>query len=90
MPTSKTRALDLSRSTDRTFVHLLVNTLLVSVINFTVWFAITFWVLPGNQVGAGNGRWSRASSWWTTALSGIWFGSLVDRPGRRPSCRSRR
>ena len=44
MSTSKTRVLDLSRSTDRTFVHLLVNTLLVSVINFTVWFAITFWV----------------------------------------------
>jgi hypothetical protein len=44
MSTSKTRVLDLSRSTDRTFVQLLVNTLLVSVINFTVWFAITFWV----------------------------------------------
>jgi hypothetical protein len=62
MSTSKTRVLDLSRSTDRTFVHLLVNTLLVSVINFTVWFAITFgsswkpsrcWQL----------EWSLASSW---------------------------
>ena len=28
----------------RVFLHLLVNVLLVSVINFTVWFAITFWV----------------------------------------------
>jgi MFS transporter, DHA3 family, multidrug efflux protein len=41
---SKARAIDLRRSTDRTFVHLLVNTLLVSVINFTMWFAVTFWV----------------------------------------------
>ena len=28
----------------KTFFALLVNTLLVSVINFTVWFAITFYV----------------------------------------------
>ena len=34
----------MSRQGDRTFLHLLVNTLIVSVINFTVWFAITFWV----------------------------------------------
>jgi MFS transporter, DHA3 family, multidrug efflux protein len=44
MPTTKARALDLSKSADRAFVHLLVNTLLVSVMNFTVWFAVTFWV----------------------------------------------
>jgi hypothetical protein len=44
MSTTKTRALDLSKSADRAFAHLLVNTLLVSVINFTVWFAVTFWV----------------------------------------------
>ena len=44
MSTTKTLALDLARSADRAFVHLLVNTLLVSVINFTVWFAVTFWV----------------------------------------------
>ena len=54
MSTTKTSALDLSRSTDRAFVHLLVNTLLVSVINFTVWFAVTFWVFLETQVGAGN------------------------------------
>jgi MFS transporter, DHA3 family, multidrug efflux protein len=44
MSTTKTRALDLSRSTARAFPHLLVNTLRVSVINFTVCFAVTFWV----------------------------------------------
>lgn len=42
---NETRALDLRRGADRTFVHLLVNTLLVSVINFTMWFAVTFWVV---------------------------------------------
>ena len=44
MSTTKTPALDLRKSTDRAFAHLLVNTLLVSVINYTVWFAVTFWV----------------------------------------------
>ena len=37
-------AVDLSNPAHRVFLHLLVNMLLVSVINFTVWFAITFWV----------------------------------------------
>ena len=37
-----TPAVDLQRAGDRVFLQLLVNTLLVSVINFTVWFAITF------------------------------------------------
>jgi MFS transporter, DHA3 family, multidrug efflux protein len=41
---SSIRTLDLKSSTDRTFIQLLVNTLLVSVINFTTWFAVTFWV----------------------------------------------
>jgi MFS transporter, DHA3 family, multidrug efflux protein len=78
MPTSKTRALDLSRSTDRTFVHLLVNTLLVSVINFTVWFAITFWVFLETKSVLATGM-VAGIFLVTTALSGIWFGSLVDR-----------
>jgi len=78
MPTRKTRALDLSRSTDRTFVHLLVNTLLVSVINFTVWFAITFWVFLETKSVLATGM-VAGIFLVTTALSGIWFGSLVDR-----------
>jgi DHA3 family multidrug efflux protein-like MFS transporter len=44
MPGMKASALDLTKSADRAFAHLLVNTLLVSVINFTMWFAVTFWV----------------------------------------------
>jgi DHA3 family multidrug efflux protein-like MFS transporter len=77
MSTSNTRALDLSRSTDRTFVHLLVNTLLVSVINFTVWFAITFWVFLETKSVLATGM-VAGIFLVTTAVSGIWFGSLVD------------
>jgi DHA3 family multidrug efflux protein-like MFS transporter len=77
MSTSKTRVLDLSRSTDRTFVHLLVNTLLVSVINFTVWFAITFWVFLETKSVLATGM-VAGIFLVTTAVSGIWFGSLVD------------
>jgi len=77
MSTSKTPVLDLSRSTDRTFVHLLVNTLLVSVINFTVWFAITFWVFLETKSVLATGM-VAGIFLVTTAVSGIWFGSLVD------------
>jgi DHA3 family multidrug efflux protein-like MFS transporter len=77
MSTSKTRVLDLSRSTDRTFVQLLVNTLLVSVINFTVWFAITFWVFLETKSVLATGM-VAGIFLVTTAVSGIWFGSLVD------------
>jgi DHA3 family multidrug efflux protein-like MFS transporter len=60
-----------------TFYHLLVNTLFVSVINFTVWFAITFFVyLETKSVFATAiiaGLYLVC-----TALSGFWLGSLVD------------
>jgi MFS transporter, DHA3 family, multidrug efflux protein len=77
MSTEKTRALDLNRSADRAFVHLLVNTLLVSVINFTVWFAITFWVFLETKSVLATGM-VAGIFLVATALSGIWFGSLVD------------
>jgi MFS transporter, DHA3 family, multidrug efflux protein len=77
MSTTKTRALDLSRSTDRAFGHLLVNTLLVSVINYTVWFAVTFWVFLETKSVLATGM-VAGIFLVTTALSGIWFGSLVD------------
>ena len=61
----------------RSFLHLLGNTLAVSVINFTVWFAITFYVyLETESVFASSviaGIYLVAS-----AATGIWFGSLVD------------
>ena len=77
MSTTKTRALDLSRSNDRAFVHLLVSTLLVSVINFTVWFAVTFWVFLETKSVLATGM-VAGIFLVATALSGIWFGSLVD------------
>jgi DHA3 family multidrug efflux protein-like MFS transporter len=77
MSTTKTPALDLSKSTDRALVHLLVNTLLVSVINYTVWFAVTFWVFLETKSVLATGM-VAGIFLVTTAVSGIWFGSLVD------------
>jgi MFS transporter, DHA3 family, multidrug efflux protein len=75
---NKARALDLRRGADRTFVHLLINTLLVSVINFTMWFAVTFWVFLETKSVLATGM-VAGIFLLTTATSGIWFGSLVDR-----------
>ena len=62
----------------RTFLHLLANTLVVSVTNFTVWFAITFYVYLQTRSVFATGT-IAGIFLLTTALSGIWFGSLVDR-----------
>src|SRR5918994_1884672 len=77
MSTTKTRALDLSKGNDRAFVHLLVNVLLLSVINFTVWFAIAFWVFLETKSVLATGM-VAGIFLIATATSGIWFGSLVD------------
>ncbi|MFC6020724.1 MFS transporter [Plantactinospora solaniradicis] len=61
----------------RTFYQLLVSTLLVSVINFTVWFAITFYVYIQTRSVFATGVISGIFLV-MTALTGIWFGSLVD------------
>ncbi len=69
--------LDLRSGPERVFAHLLVNNLLVSVVNYTVWFAVTFWVFleTGSVFATGMiaGIFLVA-----TAATGIWFGSLVD------------
>lgn len=61
----------------RTFAHLLVNVTLVSVMNFTAWFAITFWVYleTGSVFATGT-----ISGIFLVAMAatGAWFGSLVD------------
>jgi DHA3 family multidrug efflux protein-like MFS transporter len=66
----------------QTFYHLLVNTLFSSVINFTVWFAITFYAYIQTQsvfvTGMIAGIYLVA-----TMLTGIWFGSLVDHHKKR-------
>ncbi|WP_020579186.1 MFS transporter [Actinopolymorpha alba] len=61
----------------RTFYQLLANTLLVSVINYTVWFAITFYVYLQTRSVFATGVVSGIFLV-MTALTGVWFGSLVD------------
>jgi DHA3 family multidrug efflux protein-like MFS transporter len=62
----------------KTFYHLLVNTIVATVTNMTVWFALIFYVfLETRSVMATSivsGIYLAA-----VALSGFWFGSLVDR-----------
>jgi DHA3 family multidrug efflux protein-like MFS transporter len=82
MSTTKTHALDLSKSTDRAFVHVLVNTLLVSVMNFTTWFAVTFWVFLETKSVLATGM-VAGIFLVATAVSGIWFGSLVDHHSKK-------
>ncbi|MEQ4304055.1 MFS transporter [Plantactinospora sp. B6F1] len=60
-----------------TFYQLLGNTLLVSVVNYTVWFAITFYVYLETRSVFATGVISGIFLV-LTALTGIWFGSLVD------------
>lgn len=61
----------------RAFYHLLSNTLASSVINFTIWFAITFYAYLETKsvfvVSLIAGLYLVA-----TAGTGIWFGSMVD------------
>jgi DHA3 family multidrug efflux protein-like MFS transporter len=66
----------------KTFYHLLVSTLLVSVINFTVWFAITFYVYLQTRSVFATGVISGIFLV-MTALTGIWFGSLVDHHAKK-------
>ncbi|MGN9909683.1 MFS transporter [Phytohabitans sp. LJ34] len=65
------------RGDRKTFFNLLVSTLLVSVINFTVWFAITFYVYLQTRSVFATGLISGIFLA-LTASTGIWFGSLVD------------
>jgi DHA3 family multidrug efflux protein-like MFS transporter len=61
----------------KTFYQVLINTLLVSVINYTVWFAITFYVYLQTRSVFATGV-VAGIFLVMTSLTGIWFGSLVD------------
>ncbi|MBB2949181.1 DHA3 family multidrug efflux protein-like MFS transporter [Actinoplanes lutulentus] len=61
----------------KTFYQILVNTLLVSVMNFTAWFAVTFWVYLQTRSVFATGVISGIFLV-LTAATGIWFGSIVD------------
>jgi DHA3 family multidrug efflux protein-like MFS transporter len=69
--------LDLRTGPQRTFLHLLLSTLIVSVINFTVWFAVTFWVFLETRSVFATGL-IAGIFMVSVAATGIWFGSLVD------------
>jgi hypothetical protein len=69
--------LDFRQPAQRTFLHLLLNTLTVSVMNFTVWFAVTFWVYLETQSVFATGM-IAGIFLIAIASTGIWFGSLVD------------
>ena len=70
--------LELRAGPQRVFAHVLASSLAVSVANFTVWFAVTFWVYLETRsvfaTGVIAGVFLVA-----TAATGTWFGSLVDR-----------
>ena len=66
----------------RVFHHALANTLVAGVVNFTVWFAVTFWVYLQTRSVFATGVISGIYLVFTAA-SGIWFGSLVDRHLKR-------
>ncbi len=61
----------------KTFYQLLANTLISSITNFTVWFAIVFFVYLQTESVFATSMMSGIFLV-TTALTGFWFGSLVD------------
>src|SRR6478672_1930836 len=75
-------ALDLRTGRQRTFLHLLLSTLVVSVVNFTVWFAVTFWVYLQTRSVFATGLISGICLV-SIAGTGIWFGSLVDHHSKK-------
>ncbi|WP_218974714.1 MFS transporter [Streptomyces sp. NP160] len=74
--------LDLRHGTQRVFAHLLASNAVVSVINYTVWFAITFWVFLETRSVFATGMVAGIFVV-ATAATGIWFGSLVDNHRKR-------
>jgi MFS transporter, DHA3 family, multidrug efflux protein len=75
--TTSTPGLDLRSGTQRTFAQVLVNALLVSVVNYTLWFAVTFWVYLETRSVFATGLIAGVFLV-ATASTGIWFGSIVD------------
>jgi DHA3 family multidrug efflux protein-like MFS transporter len=59
------------------FHHLLVNNLVANITNFTVWFALTFWVFLETRSVFATGMIAGVYLVLTAGLA-IWFGSLVD------------
>ncbi|WP_051960178.1 MFS transporter [Devosia riboflavina] len=66
----------------RPFHRLLVNNLVANVTNFTVWFAVTFWVFIETQSVFATGMIAGIYLVFTAAF-GIWFGSIVDHNSKK-------
>jgi DHA3 family multidrug efflux protein-like MFS transporter len=67
---------------NRTFYQLLGNNLVANVTNFTVWFAITFWVFLETKSVFATGMIAGFYLVFTAGF-GFWFGSLVDHNPKR-------
>lgn len=59
------------------FYHLLANNLIANITNFTVWFAVTFWIFLETKSVFATGMIAGIYLVLTSGLA-IWFGSLVD------------
>lgn len=66
----------------RVFYQLLANTLVASITNFTVWFALTFWVYLQTRSVLATGIIAGIYVV-LIASSGFWFGSIVDHNKKR-------
>lgn len=64
------------------FHHFLANNLVANITNFTVWFAITFWMFLETRSVFATGMIAGIFLVLTGGL-GIWFGSLVDHHRKR-------
>lgn len=71
-----------SRRADAVFHHLLGNNLVANITNFTVWFALTFYVYLETRSVFATGM-VAGIYLVLTAGSGIWFGSLVDHHSKK-------
>ena len=67
---------------DATFYHLLGNNLVANITNYTVWFAVTFWVFLETHSVFATGMVAGIFLIFTAGL-GFWFGSLVDHHGKK-------
>lgn len=64
------------------FHQILANNLVASLTNFTVWFAVTFWVFLETRSVFATGMIAGIFLVFTAGL-GFWFGSLVDHHSKR-------
>ena len=64
------------------FYQLLANNLVANITNFTVWFALTFWIYLETKSVFATGM-VAGIYLVLTAGTGIWFGSLVDHHRKR-------